>query len=599
MGFVSPLVSHSVPNLIARPLIFFYYGQIRRPPVKYNLLSIISILILFAVSALAQQPKGSAQPSTYEEKLARVFQEWERPDRPGGVVAVVKKGQVVYKRCFGQANVEYQLAAMPQTVYDVGQLAEAVTGMAMALLEEQGKISAADPVKKYLTDLPFYADGLTIAHLIHHMSGLPDWYELMTAAGWNEGDAMTLDQILKILNRQRQLLFEPGTKSLPSRTDYVFLGEVVRRVTGQSLRDWTWANIFKPLGMTRTLFRDSNREMVENRAYSINYHYRDGDLKGADNLGAVGSLGLFTTLDDFLKWVLAFDNPAAGSAQAREKMLTSGTLADGRDSGYSYGFSVDTYKGLRRVHKSGSWGGFRTAFRYFPAASLTVFVFTNWDYSWNEPSGYADSAVDVCLEPLLEKPAPPPARAPAKRKPLKLSPAELAQYVGEYRSGGRNYVFVALEKDALVFRLGPQAFRLTPSGEGRFSFEDPNIPILLTFSRGTDGKVSQVSFNPGTGEVTAPKVERQAITPDELKLYEGAYYCEELDARYEIVPRDDRLFLTGLRIKDVALTPENRKTFVSDGAGFPLISFSLGENGEVTGFRVESDSLRHLVFWKK
>ena len=566
---------------------------------KLKFLFMVSIPILFSVAALAQQTNAPAQPPTYEEKLARVFQEWERPDRPGGVVAVVEKGKVVYKKCFGQANVEYQLPTTPQTVYDVGQLAEAVTGMAVAMLEDQGKISAAESVKKYLPELPSWADGLTVAHLIYHTSGLPDWYELMTAAGWNEGDAMTLDHILKILKRQKQLLFEPGTKSLPSRTDYVLLGEVVRRVTGQSFRDWTWANIFKPLGMTRTLFRDSCREIVEDRAYSINYHYRDGYLKGADNLGAVGSLGLFTTLDDFIKWVLNLDNPVVGSAQVKDKILTSGKLSDGREAGQSCGFAVDSYKGLKRVHKSGSWGGFRTSFRYFPAASFAVFVFCSWDYNWNDPNQCADNAADVCLEPLLEKPAAPPAPAAAKRKPLKLSPAELSQYVGEYRSGGWGYLTIAQAKDALQFKAGGQAFPLISMGEGRFSFEDPNIPIVLTFSRGSDGKVSQFSFDPGNGEVTAHRVERETLTADELKLYEGTYYCDELDARYEMASREGRLVLTGLRLRDVALTPENRKTFVSDSAAFQLVSFLIGEKGEVTGFRVESGSLRQLVFGKK
>ena len=568
---------------------------------KLRFLFMVSILTLFSVAALAHQTNAPAQPQTIEEKLARVFQEWERPDRPGGVVAVVEKGQVIFKRCFGQANVEYQIATTPKTVFDVGQLAEIFTGMAVAMLEEQGKLAAADPVKRYLPDLPSYADGLTIAHLLYHTSGLPDWYDLMTAAGWNDGDVVTLEQVHKIMKRQKELLFEPGAKALPSRTDYLLLAEVVRRASGQSLRDWTWTQIFKPLGMTRTLFRDSYREVVENRAYSINYHYRDGDLKGADNLGAVGSLGLFTTLEDFIKWTLDFENPSSGSAGVKEKMLTSGKLTDGREAGFSYGFAVDTYKGLKRLHKSGSWGGFRATFRHFPAASLTYFVFANWDYAWNDPQMVADGAADVCLGPLLEKPqAPPvPAPKPAKPKPSKLSPEEAAQYIGEYRSGELGYIFVAQEKGALVAKAGSETFPLVPAGKGRLAFADPNIPIVLTFSKGPDGKVSQVSFDPGTGEVAAPKVERETLNPDTLKLYEGSYYCEELDARYNIILSEGRLILTSLRTRDVALTPENRKTFVGDSAGFPLIFFSLGENGEVTGFKVESDSLRHLVFWKK
>jgi hypothetical protein len=443
-------------------------------------------------------------------------------------------------------------------------------------------------------------EGLTIAHLLYHTSGLPDWYDLMTAAGWNDGDVTTIDQIHKIMMRQKQLLFEPGTKSLPSRTDYVLLGAIVRVVTGQSLRDWTWANIFKPLGMTRTLFRDSYREVIENRAYSINYHYRDGDLKGADNLGAVGSLGLFTTLDDFIKWVQNLENPSAGSARVREKMLTSGKLADGGDCGFSYGLSVDSYKGLKRVQRSGNWGGFRSAFRYFPTASLAVFVFANWDYAWNNPDDVADAAADVCLEPLLQKPPAPTAATPAaaKKKPAKLNPAELAPFLGEYRAEGVGYISVALDKGALIFKAGSQTFPLVPAGDGRLAFADPNIPIVLTFSKGADGKVSQVSFNPGTGEVIAPKVEREAIAVDMLKPYTGAYYCDELEARYEIVLREGNLFLTSLRASDILLNPENRKTFISRSAGFAVISFYFDEKGGVSGFRVETDSLRQLTFRK-
>ena len=567
---------------------------------KNRPLVLFSAIVVMTVPALAQQTNAPAPLQTVEQKLNRVFQEWERPDRPGGVVAVIEKGNVVFKKCFGQANVEYQIATTPKTAFDVGQLAEVITGMAVAMLEEQGKLAASDPLKKYLPVVPAYADAVTIGHLVHHTSGFPDWYELMTAAGWNDGDVVTVEQVHKIMMRQKRLLFEPGTKSYPSRTDYVLLGAVVRVVTGQSLRDWAWANIFKPLGMTRTLFRDSYREVIENRAYSINYHYRDGDLKAADNLGAVGSMGLFTTLDDFIKWVQNLENPAVGTAVVRDKLLTSGKLTGGREAGFSYGFAVDSYKGLKRVYKSGSWGGFRAAFRYFPTASLAVFVFGNWDYAWNNPADVADGAADVCLEPLLQKPQAPSAAAPvpAKKKPAKLDPAEVAPYLGEYRAEELGYVSIALEKGALVVKAGSQTFGLIPAGEGRLAFADPNIPIVLTFSKGPDGKVSQMSFNPGTGETTAPKVERETLTPDMLKPYEGAYYCEELDARYEIVLREGRLLLTSLRASDITLNPENRKTFISRSAGFPIISFSFDEKGGVTGFRVESESLRLLVFQK-
>jgi CubicO group peptidase (beta-lactamase class C family) len=562
-------------------------------------LTVAPFVLGFALSAFAQPATFAAKPQTLQDKLARVFQEWERPDRPGAVAAIVEKGQVVFKRCFGQADVEYRIPTQPLTAFDVGQLAEVVTGMAVAMLEDRGKISAADPVKKYLPDLPACADGITLGHLITHTSGLPDWYDLMSAAGWNDGDAMTLEQVRKILKRQKELLFEPGTKSFASRTDYVLLAEVIRQVTGQSFQDWAWSEIFKPLGMTRTLFRGSYRETIEDRAHSINYSYRDGYLKGADNLGVVGSGGLFTTLDDFIKWVANLESPAVGSAAVKDKLLTPGKLGDGRNAGHSYGFAVDTYKGLERVHKSGAWGGFRTAFRYFPSASLAVFIFTNWDYAWYEPNTFADSAVDVCLKPLLEKPKAPPASSATKPKPVKLSPAQLAPYVGEYRFAGGQYLAFVEEKGVLVYKVASQAFRLVPLGEGRFAFENPKIPIVLTFSPGPGGRAGRVSFDEGTGEVMAPRVEREALSASDLSAYAGKYYCEELDARYEITPREGRLVLGSLRRDDIVLTPENRRTFVGGAAPFEVVLFEIGEKGGIIGFRVESESLSRLVFRKE
>ncbi len=562
-----------------------------------KIICIIALGALAMAAGLAQEPASKAQPSPYEEKLNRIFQEWERPDRPGGVVAVVEKGEVVYKRCFGQANVEYALPNTPQTVFDVGQLAEAVTGMAVAMLEDEGRLSAAEPLKKYLPDLPPWADSLTVAHLLYHTSGLADVIELLPLAGWNQGDAITSEQLLKLAKRQRELVFDPGTKMVPSRTDYLLLAEIVRRVTGQPFRDWTWENVFKPMGMTRTLFRENEREVIEDRAYSINYHSREGYLKGMDGLGAAGPLGLFTTLDDFIRWMVNLETPEVGSTFVRDKMLTSGKLSDGREAGHSYGLAVDSQRGLKRIQKNGSWGGFRTAFRYYPEASFGILVFSNWDYDWNEPSRHADNVAAACLESRMEK-LQTTERPVSLKKPIALSPEELAQYEGEYRQG-RTYLVFTVEKGVPLFKVPGQVFRLVPSGEGKFSFEDPNIPIVLFFPKGADGKVTRLSFDAGSGEIIAPRVERESLTLEDLGHYEGTYVCDDLDVRYDVAVRDDRLVLGSLRMSDVILTPENRRTFVGSAPALQLVNFLVDESGEVSGFRVDSDTLRHLVFNKE
>jgi CubicO group peptidase (beta-lactamase class C family) len=252
----------------------------------------ISLPLVLLSGGQEKTADNSPQKSSIEAELKPIFQEWERPDRPGGVVAIVEKGKIVYKKCFGLANVEYNIPNTSQTVFDVSSLAEPITGMAVAMLEEQGKLSASEPIKKYMPELPDCMDPITIAHLLYHTSGLADWFDLLTLAGWDERDVITTDHVLKLLQRKRKLLFAPGSEFRYSRTDYTLLAELVERVTGQSFRDWTWENLFKSLGMIDTLFRENPQEIVENRAYSINYHYREGYLKGADNLGVVGANSL-------------------------------------------------------------------------------------------------------------------------------------------------------------------------------------------------------------------------------------------------------------------------------------------------------------------
>ncbi|MEW5900620.1 MAG: serine hydrolase domain-containing protein, partial [Acidobacteriota bacterium] len=486
----------------------------------------------------------------------------------------------------------------PQIVFDVGQLAEPLTGMAVAMLEEQGKLSASDLVKKYLPELPSGADTLTVGHLLYHTSGLADWAALLPLAGWNEGDVITRDQILRLVCRQSKLLFDPGTKFLDSRTDYVLLAEIISRATSQSFREWTWANIFKPLGMTRTQFRDNSREIVENRAYSINYHPRDGYLKGADSLAVVGACSLFTTLEDFTKWLVNFENPRVGSAQVAQKMMTSGKLASGREAGHSYGFSVEIYQGLKRLRKSGAWGGFRATLEYYPDASFGVLVVSNWDYGWYQPESHANSVAAACLEPLMKKAEKTTATLPSA-KPLRLSPEALAQYVGEYRLAPGNYASVSQEKTVLVLTIGRQEYRLVPTGEAVFRFEDPNIPVVVTFFKSADGKVTHFGYPAFPRDINAARVVRESLSAEQLKRYEGTYSNEELEVRYGIVARDNRLALSSLRKSEVILTPENRQVFVGNSPGFELITFLVNEGADVTGFRVEAANLPPLTFLKE
>ncbi len=580
----------------AFPIILF---SGRKTAMKSKISTSLLVILLVSVSLSGGQEKTSGnapQESSIEAELKPIFQEWERPDRPGGVVAIMEKGEIVYKKSFGLANIEYRQPNTSQTVFDVSSLAEPITGMAIAMLEEQGKLTASEPVRKYIPELPECMGSVTIAHLLYHTSGLVDWFDLLTLAGWDERDVITTDHVFKLLQRQKDLLFAPGSEYRHSRTDYTLLAELVKRVTDKPFRDWTWENIFRPLGMIDTLFRDNPREILENRAYSINYHYRDGYLKGADNLGVVGANSLYTSLDDFIKWISNIQSQKLGPAAVLEKMLTSGKLSDGKDAGHSYGFRTETKNGLKRILKDGFWGGFHAAFRYYPDVSFAVVIFSNWDYSWYSPANHAENVVNVCLKSYMQKEekAKPGSE---KKEEMELSPIILGQYQGEFRLQPGTYMTIKMEDENLMLFLpGGQKYRLTPVSESEFLFL--NQFYTVSFHKDQNDQISHLNLRGGSQDFNAPRIERVELNHEQLKLHEGTYYNEETDSRYEIRLGEKGLVITSLRGGDVSLTPESRNYFIGNSLIFRLIAFSTDESGEIAGFRIDSDNLQHFIFKK-
>ncbi len=142
------------------------------------------------------------------------------------------------------------------------------TAFSIALLANEGKLALDDDIRKYLPEVPDFGKTITIKHLIHHTSGLRDQWNLLATAGWRMDDVITKKDILKMVEKQKELNFNPGEESLYCNTGYTLLGEIVSRVSGKSFAEWTKENIFHPLGMKNTLFYDDHEKIVKNRAYS-------------------------------------------------------------------------------------------------------------------------------------------------------------------------------------------------------------------------------------------------------------------------------------------------------------------------------------------
>src|SRR5262249_16859065 len=178
---------------------------------------------------------------------------------------------------YGLANIEENVPITPQTVFDIGSISKQFTAASILLLEKQGKLRLDDDVRKYIPELPDYLQGrqkITILHLLNHTSGLRDYGSLFLLAGIHNDNVTTDDDALGIIVRQKGLNFSPGSEWKYTGSGYLLLSVIVKRLTGKTLKDFTAENIFQPLGMSHSQFRNDHTSLIPNRALA---YERDKD----------------------------------------------------------------------------------------------------------------------------------------------------------------------------------------------------------------------------------------------------------------------------------------------------------------------------------
>jgi CubicO group peptidase (beta-lactamase class C family) len=257
------------------------------------------VLVLFAIGAALEQDDAKVDKNialrNLHGRVDNVFAKWDYTASPGCALSVIKDGQIVYKRGYGMADLDHDIPISSETVFHVASISKQFTAASIVLLAQQGKISLDDDVHKYITELPDFGVPITIRELIYHTSGLRDQWELLGLAGWRYSlDLITDDDVLELVSRQKELNFKPGEQHVYCNTGYTLLAQIVKRVSGESLREFTAQHIFIPLDMRNTHFRDDHAEIVKHIAYG----YIDGDggnsyrlsVTNFDTVGATSDL---------------------------------------------------------------------------------------------------------------------------------------------------------------------------------------------------------------------------------------------------------------------------------------------------------------------
>jgi CubicO group peptidase (beta-lactamase class C family) len=409
-----------------------------------------------ALAAMSSSAAQTVLPDSTTRRVDSLFSRF-KTDGPGCALGVFQGGRIAYEHGYGSANIEYGIPITPRTPFIMGSLSKQFTAAAIALLVERGRLSLDDDVRKYVPELPDYGHPVTIDELVHHTSGVRDFWALVDAAGMRFDDGYTVADVVRLAARQQHLNFVPGTEYNYSNTGYVLLGVVVQRVTGMTLRQFAANEIFTPLGMSDSHYHDDHNEPVRGRAIA---YMPAGDKLDAWRIDVwnndiVGQGGVMTTVEDLQKWDENFYSGKVGGPAFLARQLTRGKLANGTTLAYAFGLEVGEYRGVSMVEHTGSTGGYRTDITRFPGEHASVVTLCNT--TTGDAGALAHRVADIVLATRFSKPVPAATRAATTVQAgtaVTVPATELAALAGRYHSVelDATYVLSSTARELVVRR---------------------------------------------------------------------------------------------------------------------------------------------------
>jgi CubicO group peptidase (beta-lactamase class C family) len=550
--------------------------------------SFVARAVVAGAAALSLAGPATAQPLPDDQRQSvdKVFTAYDKGDAPGCALAVYRNGEIAYARGYGLASLEHRVPITPKTVFDIGSTSKQFTAFSILLLERDGKLSLDDDVRKHVPELQPIEPVVTIRHLVLHTSGLRDYLTLWALAGMKTENWTTQADAVRLVARQRRGNFPAGAEWLYSNTGYLLLGEIVTRVSGQSLREFAAARIFKPLGMTHTFFLDTHTEVIPARATGYAPREGGGFSVEMSDFEQTGDGAVQTTVEDLLRWDSNFYDPKVGDRPLLERAQSVGTLTGGKKLDYAAGLMIGAYRGLPTVRHGGAWAGYRADLLRFPTAKTSVACLCNLGST--NPSALADSVADIVLASQL---APKAGITSLDSRPaFPVSAVRLESLAGFYENAATGAFRRLTVKDGALVALGQ---RLKPVAPDRFVPQAPGVEIYFPPAAAGGRQEMRV-----IREDRDPEMHRRVDPPTGANLadFAGTYYSDELDAAWTLAVRDGRLTAQVLNDPPMELAIVKPDVFVADQG---LVLRFEREGGAVKRASVQAGRVTNLAITRR
>ena len=546
-----------------------------------------------AVAATALPAVTHAQgtlPDSLARRVDAVFAAYTAPGSPGCAVGVRRDGAVVLERGYGLAELEHGAPFTASTVSEAGSVTKQIVALATRLLEQDGKLSLDDDVRRWVPELPDLGAPITLRQLIQHTSGLRDQWALVDLVHPRAASVVqTVPDVLALVARQRALNFAPGSEWLYSNTGYLLLAVTIERASGQPLARFAADRIFAPLGMTRTQFRDDHTRVVPGRASAYAGSAARGHRLLMPEYDVVGSGGVLTTVGDLLRLEANYESGTVGGRALVAAMTDSARLGDGRRVPYAYGLVNGTHRGAVTVSHGGSTAGYRAHLLRVPARRSAVTVLCN--VATADAEALALRTAEAAFPDAFPEPA-------TERRPLARvassagtpTPPRTAALAGLWRDSvtGERLALAATADGRLVIGApGTRGDTLVSLGAGRFQArtgvaaidEGPTPAVRVQRNDGNRMLLTRVaSWRPDVATLTA---------------LQGTYTSAELATSGALVLRGDTLLLRRPRFADAVLRPLDADAFL---AGTIRIEVERGADGRPAALLLTNGRARRVRF---
>jgi CubicO group peptidase (beta-lactamase class C family) len=519
-------------------------------------------------------------------QLDSIFSDWDSVITPGCAVGVSENGRTLITRAYGMADLENPVPNTPSTIYEAGSVSKQFVSASMILLAMEGEISLEDDVRDIVPELPDYGDTITWRHLLNHTSGLRDWGSVASISGWGRSARThTHDHVLEIVSKQSRLNFPPGERYSYSNTGYNLMAIAIERITGETFSDFSQKNIFVPLGMTSTQWRDDYTRIVKGRSSA--YSGRAGDEEYTINRpieNVHGNGGLLTTVGDLLIWSHAIQSNYFGE-EFHQELTKQGVLNSGRTIAYASGVRVDEDHGYRQITHTGATSGYRAYLSIYPEVYLSVALLCN--VTGASPGGLGSAVSDVFLE-QRDGDEDPPLKGVVRR-----TDEQLKEWTGMW-SDPRNYRPTVITWEDGELKLNGNTTLHSISGtEVRVGNSDT---VYRFVDRGDERPHIQVVREGFEEEVLNPENSTEEFD-ESWTVFAGVYESSDAETEIRIELQGEQLVAHRRPADTFELEPVYEDTF--SARGFGLIRFVPNSNGEVSQFIYSSGRVYDLRFEKQ